>query len=106
MVYEAVSPIGRWTAERVPLAPRLDTLAGKTICEVSNGEIFRCARSFPVIRGVLQKLYPDAKIIPYYEFPIIATTSMRPETKEELLGALRVALREKGCEAVISQFAG
>ena len=103
-VYEVVSPAGKSVAERGFIAPRLDTLAGKTICEVSGGDTpFRCEWSFPIIRDVLQKRYPDAKVIPYTEFPTISAQFLHPETKEETWAALRAALREKGCEGVISQ---
>ena len=50
-------------------APRLDTLAGKTICELSNGE-WGSQRIFPAVRESLQKRFPDAKIIPFTEFPV------------------------------------
>ena len=50
-------------------APRLANLSGKTICELSNGS-WEHARTFPVIRKLLQQRYPDIKIIPYTEFPV------------------------------------
>ena len=49
-------------------APRLDTLSGKTICELSNGD-WEYQRTFPAIRELLKERFPDAKIIPYTEFP-------------------------------------
>ena len=49
-------------------APRLDTLSGKTIAELSNAE-WEYSRTFALIRELLQKRFPDAKIIPYTEFP-------------------------------------
>ena len=48
---------------------RLDTLAGKTICEVSNDD-WEAYRTFPLIRELLQKQFPTAKLIPYTEFPV------------------------------------
>jgi len=48
-------------------APRLADLNGKTICEVSN-DSWEAQRTFPLIRALLQKQFPTAKIIPYTEF--------------------------------------
>jgi len=49
-------------------APRLDTLDGKTICELSN-DSWQAHRVFPEIRRLLQERFPTAKFIPYTEFP-------------------------------------
>jgi hypothetical protein len=50
-------------------APRLDTLEGKTICELSiNG--WQSHRALPLVRKLLQERYPTAKFIPFTEFPI------------------------------------
>ena len=45
-------------------APRLDTLDGKTVCEVSN-EGWQTGRTFPYIRELLQQMYPTVTFIPY-----------------------------------------
>ena len=78
-------------------APRLDTLAGKTICELSNGE-WGAQRIFPAIREVLQKRFPDAKFVPFTEFPV-GTEEIDNETTID-----RVVRR--GCQAVITGNAG
>ncbi len=49
-------------------APRLDTLDGKTICELSDG-IWEHDRTFPEIRKLLLRRFPNLKIIPYTELP-------------------------------------
>lgn len=49
-------------------AVRLDTLEGKTICELSN-ESWQYDRTFPLIRELLQKQFPTATFIPYTELP-------------------------------------
>ena len=51
-------------------AARLDTLNGKTICEVYTTGDYGGDRTFPVIRELLQKRFPDVKIVPYTEFAI------------------------------------
>ncbi len=78
-------------------APRLDTLAGKTICELSNGG-WEYGRIFPVIRELLQKQFPTAKIIPYTE------TIWQKSVIENLTQVSKV-VKEKGCQAVITGMA-
>lgn len=79
-------------------APRLDTLAGKTICELSN-YAWEHHRIFPVLREALQKQYPTAKFVPYDE-----AFSSRSELENfELVGKV---VKQKGCDAVIAGIAG
>lgn len=78
-------------------APRLDSLAGKTICELSNGK-WEQDRTFALIRELLQKRYPDARIVPYTEFPE-GTNEIQDESITDLV-------RKKGCQAVITGNAG
>jgi len=49
-------------------APRLDTLEGKTIAELSN-DTWQAHRVLPEIRRLLQERFPTARFIPYTEFP-------------------------------------
>ena len=73
-------------------APRLDTLNGKTIGEVTEG-MWEYDRMFPLIRRLLQERFSDVKFVPYSEFPIgIAQIDV------EGLGEMA---KEKGCDAVI-----
>ena len=78
-------------------APRLDTLAGKTICELSNSG-WQYDRIFPVVRELLQKQFPTAKIIPYNEVVPL---------KDDLdnLEHVSKTVKEKGCQAVIAGMA-
>ena len=70
--------------------PRLETLSGKTIGEISDG-IWEADRTFSEIRESLKKRFPDLKIIPYSEFPI-------GQIDIEDIGD---KIKEKGCHAVI-----
>lgn len=79
-------------------APRLDTLAGKTICEVSNG-LWEYDRVFPAVRELLQKQFPTARIIPYSE-----VIYRRPDVQD--LELVSKVVSEKGCQAVIAGMAG
>lgn len=75
-------------------ASRLDTLNGKTICELSNGR-WEYSRTFALIRKLLRKRFPDAKIIPYTESPMgPGTGGIEDKGIEELV-------KRKGCDCVI-----
>ncbi len=100
-VYEVVSPLGEPVVEMITMAPRLDTLEGKTIGELWNGG-FRGDESFPIIEKMLRERYPNVKLIPYAEFSLSTIASFYPEKKEKTLEALRAQLKEKGCDAVIT----
>jgi hypothetical protein len=100
-VHEVVSPLGRPAVEMIEMAPRLDTLEGKTIGELWNGG-FRGDESFPIIEKMLRERYPTVKLIPYTEFSLCTISSLYPEKKEKTLKALRIELEEKGCDAVIT----
>ena len=78
-------------------APRLADLNGKTICELSNAS-WEAYRTFPVIRDLLQKQFPTAKIIPYTEFP--------EGTAKIDVPNIGNVVKQKGCNAVIVGNAG
>jgi hypothetical protein len=105
-VYEAVSCVGEPVVETAPLVPRLDTLDGKTICEVWGAERWKCPESFQVIREELQKKYRNVKIIPYTELTRVESLTMMGHLREKTLSDLRAGLREKGCDAAIIQYGG
>jgi hypothetical protein len=67
MILKVHNPSGAY--EVTPLhAPRVSDLNGKTICELSDN-MWQDFRIFPLIRELLLKQFPEAKIIPYNEFP-------------------------------------
>ncbi len=72
-------------------APRLADLSGKTICELSNST-WEDQRTFPLIRELLKKRFPDVNIIPYTEFPGIYGVEA---------DVLSKILIEKGCDGAI-----
>lgn len=73
-------------------ARRLADLNGKTICELSNDR-WEHQRTFPLIRELLQKRFPKARIVPYTEFPF--------GTNKIAGGDIGNIVAERGCEAVI-----
>jgi hypothetical protein len=96
--FAVVSPLGESTAKMITMAPRLDTLEGKTICMVWNG-LFKGEVTLPIMAEWLKKKYPTAKVIPYTEMPKEGTWLPWPAKTEEDLAAV---FKEKGCQAVIS----
>ncbi len=78
-------------------APRLADLSGTTICEVSDA-MWQGDRTFPVIRELLLKQFPTAKVIPYTEFP-------QGEKDMDSDNLVKIA-KQKGCQAAIVGNAG
>ncbi len=100
--FRVVSPVGELPAKEMrSLASRPDTLKGKTVCEIWNGG-FMAETSFPIIREMLRQRYPGVKVVPYTEFPLVSIGSLHPATQKDTLEAVRSALLEKGCDAVIT----
>lgn len=97
-----VSPVGETVNETITsLAPRLETLEGKTVCEIWNGG-FKADVMFPIIDEMLRARYPGVKVIPYTEFPAVSITALESVKKAGTLEAVRTALLEKGCDALIT----
>ena len=99
-VYSVVSPLGDPTVKMITMAPRLDTLAGKTVCMVWN-EAFQADITLPAIGESLKETYPDLKIIPYTEIDAAIRDADRDDPSA-VAAALQAVLKEKGCDAVIS----
>lgn len=78
-------------------APRIDTLAGKTICELSVG-LWEPDRTFPLLRELLQNQFPTATFIPFTEFPEGSRNIVKQEARD--------AIGAAGCDAVIVGNAG
>lgn len=95
-LYEVVYPLGRSVIAAKPLAPRLDTLEGRTICELWNN-MFLGNVTFAIIEELLAKNYPGVKFVPYAKF---GSTHGADEVKN--VAALPKKLSEYGCNAVIS----
>jgi len=105
-VYKVVSPIGEEPAPLVPIAPRLERLNGRTICELSSNN-YNAHVSFPIIRQLLKKRYPDIKVVPYTEIndslpgSTVKTTGGNVAVQQEKERAAIAVMLEKGCDAVI-----
>ena len=78
-------------------AYRLDTLNGKTICEIAGGLSWGESKTFLIIRELLQKRFPSAKFIPYTEMPQAVSTYSYTAQLDKVINAVK----EKKCDAVI-----
>jgi hypothetical protein len=98
--HEVVSPLGQEAVRQSSAARRLDRLAGKTLGEFWNG-VFKGDQTFPIIRRLLQRKFPDLRIIPFTEFPH-APGSDNPGKQREVSQTMAALAKKKGCDAVIS----
>jgi len=99
-VYKVLSPLGESTAKTTAMAPRLDTLDGKTVCLVWN-YAFKADVTLPAIAEELKRLYPTIKIVPYTAMPL-APLPEAPGTPKRDSDALQAAYKAKGAQAVIA----
>ena len=92
--YAVVSPVGRSSVEMIEMAPRLETLEGKTIAIV--GESFMTHVIHPEIKRLIQKNYPKVKVITMDEigsagpYPAPGVTRKRKEDFEAKLKSMHV----------------
>jgi len=98
--YSVVRPTGDVVYPMITQAPRLDTLEGKTICMTSN-QGFKSHVTFPVIENLLRQKYPNLNIIPPEDMPRAVKPPAEGATDPDT-DAMVSALKEKGCQAVIS----
>ncbi len=93
---EVYDPTGAMEVTEVH-APRLDTLDGKTICELSN-DSWQAHRVLPEVQKLLQGRFPSAKFIPYSEFPV-GNDGIDSDKTADLVA-------KRGCQAVVIGDAG
>jgi len=95
-----ISPLGLPGTPNQAIAPRLDSLAGKTIGEVYNHH-FKGDQMFALYRQLLKQRYPGVRIVPYTELP---ASFVGGDSAYHRRVAQEVAARakEKGCDALIT----
>jgi hypothetical protein len=98
--FKVVSPLGDTTVEERAMAPRLDTLEGKTICLIWNGA-FKSNVTLSEVAGLLTKKYPTARVISYTDMPKSSKAPAPGATDPDQL-ALLAAFKKYKCDAVIS----
>jgi hypothetical protein len=92
-VYSVVAPLGEETMQMIEMAPRLDTLLGKTVCLVAQNS-FKTNVTMPAIAAALQERYSGINIVPYTEMPEVYWNAP--------FEAMPSEFRRRGCDAVIS----
>ena len=98
--FEVISPLGGGTVQGKSAAKRLDTLNGKTVCEMWNAD-FKGDFTFPIYRELLKEQFPDVRVIPYTDFPYSSIRGT-PAHQRELDEQMVALAKEKGCDAVIT----
>jgi hypothetical protein len=94
--YEVYWPRGRRQMSVRPLAPRLDTLEGKTIAELWD-YVFRGDEVYAVMEEALNARYPGVRFISWSEFG-----STHGGDEREVVASLARRLKELNVDAVVS----
>ena len=94
--YQVLWPRGEKTIEVTPLAPRLDSLEGKTVCQLWD-YLFRGDEVFALLEEEMRARYPGIEFVSYEEFG-----STHGEDETEILQQLPARLKALGVDAVIS----
>jgi len=94
--YSVVRPTGDDTTRLNAMAMPINTLNGKTICEVYNG-VFKGEKTFPKIRDLLKEKFPDVNIIPFDVLPKLEIVDI-----DHSLSKLNDFLIDHHCDAIIS----
>ncbi len=94
--YEVFSPLGRPTAEPIPVNPAAESLNGKTIGELlAMG--FKGEQMFPIFREELRKRFPEVRFVQYEVFG-----HTHGQNEAQIVESLPELLKKHGCDAVIS----
>jgi hypothetical protein len=99
MLERVLWPRGRRTVTARPVAPRLDTLAGKTIGQLWD-DLFRGDEIFPILEEELTRRFPGVRFVRYDTF---GSTHGRDE--QRVLADLPDMLSRHEVDAVISGMA-
>jgi hypothetical protein len=95
-----ISPVGLPATQSKGIAPRLDSLEGKTVGEVYNHH-FKGDQMFALYRELLKQRYPGINIVPYTELPA-SYVGGDPATHRRVAQEVAALAREKGCDALIT----
>ena len=98
-VHRVVWPRGTRKTEAASLAPRLDTLEGKTIGQLWD-DLFRGDEIFPILEEALVRRYPGLRFVRYDAFG-----STHGAAEHRVIAELPATLQRFGVDAVISGMA-
>jgi hypothetical protein len=94
--YAAMWPRGEKTVKIAPLAPRLDTLKGKTVAFLWD-YLFRGDEIFPILESELSATFPDMRFVGYDVFG-----STHGADEGQILADLSQTMAEHKVDAIIS----
>jgi hypothetical protein len=94
--FSALWPRGEKTVEIAPLAPRLDTLEGKTVAFMWD-YLFRGDEIFPILEAELSAAYPNMNFIGYSTFG-----STHGSNEGQIIADLPQTLADNKVDALIS----
>jgi hypothetical protein len=95
-----LSPLGQPATQNKGIAPRLDTLEGKTVGEVYNHH-FKGDMMFALYRELLQQRYPGVRIVPFSELPA-SYVGGDPATQRRIALEVAAQAKAKGIDALIA----
>ena len=95
-----LSPLGLPAIRNEGIAPRLDTLEGKTVGEVYNHH-FKGDQMFALYRQLLRQRYPSVRIIPYTELPA-SYVGGDPATQRRIAREVAAQAKAMGIDALIA----
>ena len=95
-----ISPLGLPGTRDKGIAPRLDTLEGKTIGEVYNHH-FKGDQMFGLYRELLKQRFPGVRIVPYTDLPA-SYVGGDTATHRRVAQEVAAAAKDKGCDALIT----
>jgi hypothetical protein len=95
-----ISPLGLPVTQNKGIAPRLDTLEGKTVGEVYNHH-FKGDQMFALYRQLLRQRYPGVRVVPYSELPA-SYVGGDSATQRRIAQEVAVQAKEKGIDALIA----
>ena len=90
MLERVLWPRGRRTVTARPVAPRLETLAGKTIGQLWD-DLFRGDEIFPVLEAALAQRFPGVRFVDYRTFG-----STHGAEEHEVLERLSARMQQHG----------
>jgi hypothetical protein len=97
--YEVLWPRAPRQMQQRPLAPRLDTLAGKTIAQLWD-QLNKGDLEFELLEKAIRARLPEVRFVSWREFG-----STHGDGEKEALAALPQRFRQLGVDAVISGMA-
>ena len=98
-IYQVVWPRGAQTVTTTELAPRLESLTGKTIGQLWD-DLFRGDEIFPILERELARRFPSVRFVRYDVFG-----STHAAAEQRVIAELPERLRVLQVDAVISGMA-